>query len=78
MGAPHYRCTTCLTQVQEPQLAVTGDVGTRGYKVISFPISWYINICRNVDMYITTTLNAKEKTTGGIAWSHGGVGRVKF
>jgi hypothetical protein len=29
-------------------------------------------------MYITATPNAKEKKTGGIAWGHGGAGRVKF
>jgi hypothetical protein len=57
---------------------VAGDVGTHGYKVIHFPISLYINICRNMDMYITATPNAKEKTMGGIAWGHEGTGWVNF
>jgi hypothetical protein len=57
---------------------VAGDVGTQGYKVISFPISLYINICRNMDMYIIATQNAKEKTSGGIAPGHGVTKQVKF
>jgi hypothetical protein len=57
---------------------VAGDVGTQGYKVISFPISLYINICRNMDMYIIATQNAKEKTSGGIAPGHGVTRHVKF
>jgi hypothetical protein len=53
-------------------------VGTQGYKDINFPISLYINICRNMDMYITAIPNAKEKTTCGIAWGHGGTGWAMF
>jgi hypothetical protein len=50
----------------------------QGYKVISFSLYLYINICRNMDMYITTTQNVKVKTVGGIAWGHEGTGWVKF
>jgi hypothetical protein len=57
---------------------VAGDVGTQGYKVINFPICLYINICRNMDMYITATPNTKEKTVGWIAWGHGGTRWIKF
>jgi hypothetical protein len=53
-------------------------VGMQGCKDISFPISLYNNICRNMDMYIIATPNAKEKTTGGIAWGHGGAKQAKF
>jgi hypothetical protein len=51
----------------EPQLAMAGGVGMQGCKGISFPISLYINVCRNMDMYIIATPNAKEKKAGGIA-----------
>jgi hypothetical protein len=61
----------CLTQVQGPQLTAAGDVGMKGYKVISVLISLCINICRNMDMYITSTPNAKEEIVGGIAWVTG-------
>jgi hypothetical protein len=50
----------------------------QGYKVISFPISLYINVCMNMDMYIIATPNAKEKTVGGIAWGHRGAGWALF
>jgi hypothetical protein len=38
----------------------------------------YINICRNMDMYITATPKAKEKTTDGIAGVRGDTRRAKF
>jgi hypothetical protein len=40
-------------------------IGTRGCKVICFPISVYINVCRNMDMYITTTPNASRRDSLG-------------
>jgi hypothetical protein len=68
----------CITRVQEPQLTAARDVGVQGYKVIMFPISLYINVCRNIDMYIIATPNTKVKMACGIAWGNRGVGRVIF
>jgi hypothetical protein len=38
----------------------------------NFPISLYINVCRNMDMYIIITPKAKDNTTDEIAWGDGG------
>jgi hypothetical protein len=67
-----------LTRVQEPQLVVAGGAGTQGCKDTNFPISLYINICRNMDMYIMTTPKEKEKMEDEIAWGHGNARRAKF
>jgi hypothetical protein len=53
-------------------------LGAQGCKDASFSISLYINVCRNIDMYITTTPIAKEKMSCGIARGHGGAGQVEF
>jgi hypothetical protein len=78
MGAPHWGCATCLTQAQEAQLAEAGVAWAQGCKDTNFPISLYITVCRNMDIYITTTPKAKEKIVDRIAWSHGDTGWAKF
>jgi hypothetical protein len=47
---------------------------------MTFPISLYINISRNIDMYITYKPKAKEKdkVVDGIAWGCDGTRQVKF
>jgi hypothetical protein len=57
---------------------VVGGAGTQGSKDTNFPISLYINVCRNMDMYITATPKAKEKTTDVIAWGRRDIGRAMF
>jgi hypothetical protein len=52
----------------------------QGCKDMSFSISLYINICRNIDMYITYMTKAKKnkRAAGGIAWGCSDVEHVKF
>jgi hypothetical protein len=57
---------------------VAWGAGTQGYKDIIFPISVYINVCRNMDMYIIATPKGKKMMADGIAWGHGGARRAKF
>jgi hypothetical protein len=47
---------------------------------MTFPISLYINICRNKDMYIIYTPKAKEKEkmTDRVAWGHDSTGEAEF
>jgi hypothetical protein len=57
-----------------------GGAWTQGCKNTTFPISLYINICRNIDMYITYAPKAKEKEkmVDGIGWGHCGTGHAEF
>jgi hypothetical protein len=59
---------------------VVGGAWTQGCKNTTFPISLYINICRNIDMYITYASKAKEKekTVDGIAWGCNSTGQAEF
>jgi hypothetical protein len=52
--------------------------GRKDVRTQFFSIFLYINICRNMDMYITATPKAKEKTTDGIAGVRGDTRRAKF
>jgi hypothetical protein len=61
MGAPHQGCAACLTQAEKPQLGTARGVGTQGCMDTNFPISLYIDVCRNIDMYITYTPKAKKR-----------------
>jgi hypothetical protein len=52
--------------------------GRKDVRTQFFSIFLYINICRNMDMYITATPKAKEKKANMIAWGHGDVKWAKF
>jgi hypothetical protein len=57
-----------------PPTDFSPHTGAQGCKDIIFPMSLYTNLCKNIDMYITATLKAKEKMVGEIAGGHGGTG----